>query len=169
MSQISPTHPIRLSDIESWDFETDIAVIGSGGAIAARGAALSLVRVRFERNEASWRGGALPLSATGDAEDEAAHASLDQREKVKGKFMAAQRDAQHRRLYRMLCRDEDVALLRGIVEGEQEFLHGLGDGVHLVVHALETVIAPRGPRQRLRPVVVSFLKRRLGVIFRGPC
>ena len=32
MSQISPTHPIRISDIESWDFETDIAVIGFGGA-----------------------------------------------------------------------------------------------------------------------------------------
>jgi succinate dehydrogenase/fumarate reductase flavoprotein subunit len=32
MSQISPTHPCRLSDVETWHHETDVAVVGFGGA-----------------------------------------------------------------------------------------------------------------------------------------
>lgn len=32
MSQISPTHPRRLSDVETWHHETDVAVVGFGGA-----------------------------------------------------------------------------------------------------------------------------------------
>ena len=32
MSQISPTHPRRLADVASWDDETDVAVVGFGGA-----------------------------------------------------------------------------------------------------------------------------------------
>ena len=40
-------------------FAHNKATLGSGGAIASRGAALKLHRVRFERNEATLRGGAL--------------------------------------------------------------------------------------------------------------
>ena len=32
MSHISPTHPLRLADVPSWDDETDVAVVGFGGA-----------------------------------------------------------------------------------------------------------------------------------------
>lgn len=32
MSQISPTHPRRLADVETWQHETDVAVVGFGGA-----------------------------------------------------------------------------------------------------------------------------------------
>jgi len=32
VSQISPTHPLRLADVEKWDRETDVAVVGFGGA-----------------------------------------------------------------------------------------------------------------------------------------
>ena len=32
MSQISPTHPRRLADIDTWHAETDVAVVGFGGA-----------------------------------------------------------------------------------------------------------------------------------------
>ena len=45
-------------------FTGNRAVLGSGGAIASRGAAeVKLFSTRFERNEATWRGGALSFAA----------------------------------------------------------------------------------------------------------
>ena len=67
-------------------FVRNRALIGSGGAIAARGASLSLARVLFEANEASWRGGALSLTSTNtsvadaDVLDGVGHASAMMRE-----------------------------------------------------------------------------------------
>ena len=48
------------------------AVFGSGGALASRGGAVSLERVRFEANEATLRGGALSLTAYTEADARAA-------------------------------------------------------------------------------------------------
>lgn len=64
MSQISPTHPKRLADVELWDAETDVAVVGFGGAggcaaieAADRGAAVTIFEV------ASASGGSTALSS----------------------------------------------------------------------------------------------------------
>ena len=32
MSQISPTHPRLLEDVDRWDLETEVAIVGFGGA-----------------------------------------------------------------------------------------------------------------------------------------
>jgi len=64
MSQISPTHPARLADIDTWHTETDVAVIGFGGAgacaaieAADQGARVSIFEV------ASASGGSTALSS----------------------------------------------------------------------------------------------------------
>lgn len=64
MSQISPTHPRKLDDIASWDMETDVAIVGFGGAggcaaieAADQGAAVTIFEV------ASASGGSTALSS----------------------------------------------------------------------------------------------------------
>ena len=64
MSQISPTHPRRFEDVDRWDIETDVAVIGFGGAggcaaieAADQGARVTIFEV------ASASGGSTALSS----------------------------------------------------------------------------------------------------------
>ena len=64
MSEISPTHPRRLVDVDTWHAETDVAVVGFGGAggcaaieAADRGAQVTIFEV------ASASGGSTALSS----------------------------------------------------------------------------------------------------------
>ena len=64
MSQISPTHPRRLADVATFDMETDVAVVGFGGAggcaaieASDQGAAVTIFEV------ASASGGSTALSS----------------------------------------------------------------------------------------------------------
>ena len=64
MSEISPTQPRRLADVARWDHETDVAIVGFGGAgacaaieAADAGAEVTLFEV------ASAGGGSTALSS----------------------------------------------------------------------------------------------------------
>ena len=70
MSQISPTHPRRLTDVTHFDIETDVAVVGFGGAggcaaieAADAGADVTIFEV------ASASGGSMRPGGTADAID----------------------------------------------------------------------------------------------------